>query len=68
MRLSTPLSVVWKILVAIAAIVGQQALGQTTVGIQPFGSYASGFDQISLADLGRKRDFLAVCTVWGCVV
>jgi len=29
---------------------------QTTVGIQPFGSYTSGFDQINLADLGVHID------------
>jgi len=32
------------------------ATAQTTVGIQPFGSYTSGLDQISLADLGIHID------------
>jgi RHS repeat-associated protein len=43
-----------KIIVAIAAIVGLSALGfaQTTVGIQPFGSYTSNVDQVNLSDLG----------------
>jgi hypothetical protein len=40
----------------IAAAVGQLAHGQTTVGIQPLGSYTSGFDQVSLSDLGVHID------------
>jgi hypothetical protein len=45
------------LILAVAVTLGQQAAGQTTVGIQPLGSYADGgLDQISLANLGLHID------------
>ena len=44
-------------LLAIVTVKGQQAQSQTTVGIQPLGSYSdNGVDQISLANLGLHVD------------
>ena len=33
-----------------------RAIGQTVVGIQPFGTYTQSFDQISMSDLGIHMD------------
>lgn len=54
---TTRQTAIWTVLIAVAAIVNQQAIGQTTVGIQPLGSYANGgIDQVNLAKPGIHVD------------
>jgi YD repeat-containing protein len=49
--------VLLQVVLLTAALSGKQANSQTTVGIQPFGSYSNGgFDQISQSDLGIHVD------------
>lgn len=58
-RSSSAFSIIlWTLIFAIVVIFDLEPLGQaqTTVGIQPLGSYAVNFDQINLADLSVHID------------